>query len=131
MGGYAGAPPHQVPPPSPGQAVQVDPIKPKLKPPGIKRLKLNCDVLLSTSAFKINLRHYIQARRHAALDHLRPIYSDIVFVGTPKTSGIVRPRPSSTGRLDLDSQLDRLVGPARCCPPRHVIQRIVNPRILS
>jgi hypothetical protein len=42
-----------------GRAVQVDPIKPKLKkPPGTKRLKVNCDVLLSTSAFKLNLRRY-------------------------------------------------------------------------
>jgi len=38
--------------------VQIDPIKPKLKPPGTKRLKLNCDELLSTSAFKFNLRRY-------------------------------------------------------------------------
>jgi len=38
--------------------VQVDPIKPKVKPPGTKRLKLKCDVLLSTSAFKFNLRRY-------------------------------------------------------------------------
>jgi hypothetical protein len=37
-------------------AVQVEPIKPKLKPPGTKRLKLNCDILLSASAFKFNLR---------------------------------------------------------------------------
>jgi len=44
--------------PGRGRAVQVYPIKPKLKPPGTKRLKLNCDVLLSTSAFKINLRRY-------------------------------------------------------------------------
>jgi hypothetical protein len=36
--------------------VQVDPIEPKLKPPGTKRLKLNCDILLSTSAFRFNLR---------------------------------------------------------------------------
>ena len=43
-----------------GRVVQVDPIKPKLKPPGTKRLKLNCDVLLSTSAFKFNLRRYIK-----------------------------------------------------------------------
>ena len=41
-----------------GSAVQVDPIKPELKPPGTKRLKLNCYVLLSTSAFKFNLRCY-------------------------------------------------------------------------
>jgi len=38
--------------------VQVDPIKPKLKPPGTKRLKLKCDTLLSTSAFKFKLRRY-------------------------------------------------------------------------
>jgi hypothetical protein len=33
-------------------------MKPKLKPPGTKRLKLNRDTLLSTSAFKFNLRRY-------------------------------------------------------------------------
>jgi len=38
--------------------VQVDPLKPKLKPPGVKHLKLICDVLLSSSAFKLNLRRY-------------------------------------------------------------------------
>ena len=41
-----------------GRAVQVYPIKPKLKPPGTERLKLNCAILLSTSAFKFNLRRY-------------------------------------------------------------------------
>jgi len=39
-----------------GWAVQVDPIKSKLTPPETKRLKLKCDILLSTSAFKFNLR---------------------------------------------------------------------------
>ena len=39
--------------------MQVDPIKLKLKPHGTKRLTLNCDVLLSTSAFKFKLRRYI------------------------------------------------------------------------
>jgi hypothetical protein len=38
--------------------VQVDPIKPTLKPPGTKRLKLNCDVLLRNFAFNYNLRRY-------------------------------------------------------------------------
>ena len=33
-------------------------MKPKLKPPWTKRLKLICDILLSPSAFKFNLRHY-------------------------------------------------------------------------
>jgi len=41
--------------------VQVDPIKPMLKPTGTKRLKLNCDILLSTSAFKLKLRRYSKA----------------------------------------------------------------------
>jgi len=41
-----------------GRAVQVDPIKPKLKPPGTKRLKLKYDKPLSKSAFKFNLHHY-------------------------------------------------------------------------
>ena len=38
--------------------MHVDPIKPTLKPTGTKCLKLKCDVLLSTSAFKFNLRRY-------------------------------------------------------------------------
>jgi hypothetical protein len=36
-------------------------MKPKLKPPGTERLKLKCDILLLSSAFKINLRRYILA----------------------------------------------------------------------
>ena len=39
--------------------MQLDPIKPTLKAPGLKRLKLNCGTLLSTSALKVNLRRYI------------------------------------------------------------------------
>jgi len=35
-------------------------MKPKLKPPGTKRLKLKCVILLSTSAFKFKLRRYIK-----------------------------------------------------------------------
>jgi bis(5'-adenosyl)-triphosphatase len=42
----------------PGRAAQVDPMKPKLKPPGTKRLKVKCDVLLSTFAFKFSLRRF-------------------------------------------------------------------------
>jgi hypothetical protein len=45
---------------NPGRAVQVDPIRPTLKPPRSKRLKLALDKLLSNFAFKINLRHYTQ-----------------------------------------------------------------------
>jgi len=41
-----------------GRAVQVDPIKPTLKTPGPMRLKLKCGKLLSSFAFKSNLRRY-------------------------------------------------------------------------
>jgi len=41
--------------------VHVDPVITKLKPTGIQRLKLKCDVLLSTSAFKYKLRRFIKA----------------------------------------------------------------------
>ena len=41
-----------------GAAVQVDPIKPKLKASTSKRLKLRCDYMLSSFAFKFNLRRY-------------------------------------------------------------------------
>ena len=40
--------------------MQVDPIKPTLKAPGTKRLKLEYDGLLSNFAFKFNLRRYTQ-----------------------------------------------------------------------
>jgi hypothetical protein len=43
--------------------VQFDPIKPMLKEPGSVGLKLSCDILLSTAAFKFNLRCYIQGVR--------------------------------------------------------------------
>jgi len=40
--------------------VQVDPIKPMLKAPGTKRLKLTHYELLSSFAFRINLRRYTE-----------------------------------------------------------------------
>jgi hypothetical protein len=39
-----------------GKAVQVDPIKPVLKAPGIKHSKAKYDELLSNAAFEFNLR---------------------------------------------------------------------------
>jgi hypothetical protein len=46
-----------------GRAVQVDPIKPTLKPTGIQRLKLMCATLLPTLAFGFNLRLYSSERK--------------------------------------------------------------------
>ena len=43
--------------------MQLDPIKPMLKPPGTTHLKLKCDELLSSFAFKFNLRRYTVDRK--------------------------------------------------------------------
>ena len=45
-------------------------MKPKLKPPGTKRLKLKCDILLSTSAFEFNLRRYSSLSKLIMLSQL-------------------------------------------------------------
>ena len=45
--------------------MQVDPIKPTLKPPGTQRLKLKYDEVLSNFAFKFNLRRYNEERAEA------------------------------------------------------------------
>jgi hypothetical protein len=52
--------------PPPGMAVQVDPIKPKLKPPVHESLKLKYDKLLSNIALTFNLRRYTPGRRRAS-----------------------------------------------------------------
>ena len=68
--------------------MQVDPIKPTLKGPEIKRLKLQCDGPVSIFAFKSNLRRYTkdaaEAWRNATDDmisadraagvHTRPLF---------------------------------------------------------
>ena len=55
-----------------GRAVQVDPLKPTLKAPGIKHLKLNCDNLHPSFAFKFNLRRYIVELPGAGANHGKP-----------------------------------------------------------
>ena len=45
--------------------MQLEPVKPKLKPSETKRLKQKCDTQLSTSAFKFNLRRYTKAAEKA------------------------------------------------------------------
>jgi hypothetical protein len=72
--------------------VQVDSIKPKLKPPGTKRLKLNCETLLSTSAFNFNLRRYNKASV-AAVDN-----ADIIAAAAAVSAGAkaaIPPPPTS------------------------------------
>jgi hypothetical protein len=45
-----------------GRAVQDDPMKPTLKPPGTQRLRLGYAEPLSNFAFKFNLRRYSWSR---------------------------------------------------------------------
>ena len=66
--------------------MQVDPIKPALKAPGTERLKLEYDELLSSSAFQLNLRRYIEG-----------LESDIKFV----VAGLGRGLHSSSSQLNL------------------------------
>jgi hypothetical protein len=44
-----------------GRAVQVDPMRTKVTPSGTKHLKQKCVILLSTFAFKFNLRRFTWA----------------------------------------------------------------------
>ena len=60
-----------------GGARQVDPIKPMLKPPGTKHWKLQCNILLSTFAFKFYLRRYdevsVRTRAGALVTDFEPV----------------------------------------------------------
>ena len=78
-----------------GRAVQIDPVKPTLKAPGSKSSKLKYHKLVSSFAFKFNLRRCTVGT--AAVKNLG--------VGVGGGGG---------GALDG-------VGPARYCPPRHMM----------
>ena len=65
-----------------GEAVQVDPIKPTLKAPGTKRLKLKRVDPLSSFGFKFNLHRYIKAENIGQLTS---------FSGTVTRTSEVRP----------------------------------------
>jgi len=75
-----------------GEAVQVDPIKPTLKAPGTKRLKLKYDEPLSNFAFNFNLRHYY------AVSGSIPAIDKLAEIAKPefKAGAYTRPLSSST-----------------------------------
>jgi len=64
--------------------VQVDPIKPTLKAPGTKRLKVKCCIMLSTFAFKFNLHRYIMelAYHHKARSDLTALVAGAASGGS-------------------------------------------------
>ena len=68
-----------------GRAVQVDPIKPTLKAPGTKRLKLKYDKLLSSFAFNFNLRRYYTCASDSDCFAQFPCHGKAVQVDPVKT----------------------------------------------
>jgi hypothetical protein len=73
--------------------VQVDPVKPTLKPPGTKRLKLNCDESMSNFACNFNLRRYSKvSMRHP---YMLP---DVSVIDPELTLSMPRDVTAHTGR---------------------------------
>ena len=64
--------------------MQADPIKPTLKAPGTKRLKLKCDELLSIFGFNFNLRRNTLVATVA--DYLGDVAQCVVSQLAPKVS---------------------------------------------
>ena len=90
--------------------MQVDPIKPKLKPPGTKRLKLKCDILLSTSAFKFRLRRYTTEQAHIPYrNHKLTMLMSDSLGGNAKTLMFVNVSPSD-GNLEAGAYTRPLLG---------------------
>ena len=66
--------------------MQVDPIKPMLKAPKTKRLRPKCDALLSSFAFKFNLRRYNEDLRSEAESTRSTVSRTVALTGTGSTS---------------------------------------------
>ena len=110
-----------------GKAVQVDPIKSKLKPPGTERLTPKCDMLLSTPAFKFNLRRhtavvyiagYIQPEAAAVARRLvRAVASRVGGVAAGVAATPMVARAASHARRSAACRTLGY-GEARYCPPQ-------------
>jgi len=66
--------------------VQVDPIKPTLKAPGSKRLKIKRDKLVSRFAFNFNMRRYTEALERTAR-HFQNALNDLIETGLAGNTG--------------------------------------------
>jgi len=109
-----------------GRAVQVDPIKPKLKAPRMKRLKLQYDILLSNFAFKINLRHYSKGGvlTSVAAQKVCLFGGDDsgVNVLTTGSEGWAWDTTTTEGQPAARREHGQTVGPGGLCSPRHRLQ---------
>ena len=77
--------------------MQVDPSKPKLKPPGTKRLKLEYDKLHSIFAFKFHLR------RHKEEEEARGVVASAIAVLRNVMEGAERGHVVGQCRLTLSN----------------------------
>jgi len=78
-------------------------MKSKLNPPGTKRLKLNCDVLLSASAFKFNLRRYtLEPPMHQACGPSRPT-SPVAAPTLPSVTATTSASTSTEVSIPMDA----------------------------
>ena len=75
-----------------GRAVQLDPIKPTLKVPGTKRLKLQYDEFLSSLPFKFNLRRYTGGKRSVASEQPIPTQWSLDMVTKEWTQLLAGPK---------------------------------------
>ena len=66
--------------------MQLDSIKPKLKPPGAKRLKLEFNGLLSSSGFKFNLCGYTKGGISA--EDLEALINEEYDIGAAKAKAL-------------------------------------------
>ena len=88
--------------------MQVDPIKPVLKPPKTKRLKVKVDEPLSSFAFKFNLRRYITDRdQHDSQEFMRMLIDSL----NDELNRVTQPPPYKAG--PAGSCVCRLCSPRR------------------
>jgi hypothetical protein len=81
-----------------GRAVQIDPIKPKLKPPRYERLELRYDGPLSNAAFKFNLR----------------CYTTVTLYSQSERRNVTQPAAACVTDADGNCALDSLPTVGRC-----------------
>jgi len=81
-----------------GRVVQIDPIKPKLKPPRYERLELRYDGPLSNAAFKFNLR----------------CYTTVTLYSQSERRNVTQPAAACVTDADGNCALDSLPTVGRC-----------------
>jgi hypothetical protein len=64
-----------------GRAAQVDPIKPTLKAPGTRQIKLKYYTLLESFGYNFNLRGFTMGKRYLTLSAAQGVKVAVTFLG--------------------------------------------------